>query len=50
MMEKFARNKHLSLLQKFINYGHQKFYNIGPWQLPVLARIEGSILLRRKCN
>jgi hypothetical protein len=27
--ENFARDKHSSLLQKFINYGKQ-FYNIGP--------------------
>jgi hypothetical protein len=22
---------HSSLLQKFVNYGQKKFYNIGPW-------------------
>jgi hypothetical protein len=49
-MEKLARNKHFSLLQKFINYDCQKFYYIGSLQLPVLARIERSSLLRRKCN
>ncbi len=27
---KFARDKHSSLLQKFVNYGRKKFYNIGP--------------------
>ncbi len=24
-------DKHSSLLQKFVNYGEKKFYNIGPW-------------------
>jgi hypothetical protein len=30
-LERLARNRHSSLLQKFINYGEKKFYNIGPW-------------------
>jgi hypothetical protein len=30
-LEKLARGKHSSLLQKLINYGLKKFYNIGPW-------------------
>ncbi len=50
MMEKLSKDKHFSLLQKFINYDRQKFYNIGPWQLPVLARNECSSLLCRKRN
>ena len=29
-MERLARDKHSSLLQKFVNYGQKKFYNIGP--------------------
>ncbi len=29
-LEKFARDKHSSLLRKLINYGRKKFYNIGP--------------------
>ncbi len=29
-LEKFARDKHSSLLQKFVNYEQKKFYNIGP--------------------
>ncbi len=30
-LERFARNKHSSLLRKSVNYGQKKFYNIGPW-------------------
>ncbi len=26
-----ASDKHSSFLQTFVNYGHKKFYNIGPW-------------------
>ncbi len=26
---RLSRNKHSSLLQTFVNYGHKKFYNIG---------------------
>jgi hypothetical protein len=29
-LERLARDKHSSLLRKYINYGHKKFYNIGP--------------------
>jgi hypothetical protein len=29
MMERLARDKHVSLLQKFVNYG-KNLYNIGP--------------------
>jgi hypothetical protein len=29
-LEKLALGKHSSLLQKFVNYGRKKFYNIGP--------------------
>jgi hypothetical protein len=29
-LERLARNKQSSLLQKFINDGRKKFYNIGP--------------------
>jgi hypothetical protein len=31
-LEKLARDKHSSLLQKSVNYDHKKFYNIGPWK------------------
>jgi hypothetical protein len=27
----FAKEKHSSLFQTFINYGNKKFYNIGTW-------------------
>jgi hypothetical protein len=29
-VEKVARDKRSSLLQKFVNYGRKKFYRIGP--------------------
>jgi hypothetical protein len=31
-MERLASDKHSSLLRTFVNYGHKKFYNIGPWK------------------
>ncbi len=30
-LEELAKDKHSSLLRKFVNYGRKKFYNIGPW-------------------
>jgi hypothetical protein len=30
-MYKPVWDKHFSLLQKAVNYGCKKFYNIGPW-------------------
>ncbi len=30
-LQKPAWDKHLSLLQTFINYRYKNFYNIGPW-------------------
>ncbi len=30
MLERPAKDKHSSLLRKFLNYGRKKFYNIGP--------------------
>ncbi len=30
LLERLARDKHSSLLRKFVNYGQKKFYNIGP--------------------
>ncbi len=30
-LERFARDKHFSLLQKFVTCSRKKFYNIGPW-------------------
>ncbi len=29
MLERLAGDEHSSLLQKFVNYGHKKFYKIG---------------------
>jgi hypothetical protein len=29
-LERHARDKHSSLLRKSVNYGHEKFYSIGP--------------------
>jgi hypothetical protein len=31
MLERLARDKQSSLLQKSINYGPKKFYGTGPW-------------------
>jgi hypothetical protein len=30
ILERPAKDKHSSLIQKFVNYGLKKFYNIGP--------------------
>ncbi len=30
-MERLAKDKHSSLLQKFVTYGRKKFDRIGPW-------------------
>jgi len=30
MLDRLTRDKHSGLLQKFVNYDHKKFYNIGP--------------------
>ncbi len=30
-LEKLARDKHASLLQKFVTYNRKNLYNIGPW-------------------
>ncbi len=30
MLKRPAKDNHSSLLQKFVNYGRKKFYNIGP--------------------
>ncbi len=30
-LERLARGKHSSLLQKLVYYGCKKFYNVGPW-------------------
>ncbi len=30
-LEMFATDKHSSLIYMSVNYGHKKFYNIGPW-------------------
>jgi hypothetical protein len=31
LLERLARDKHCSLLQKFVNYGNKTFYRIGLW-------------------
>jgi hypothetical protein len=31
-LERLASDKCSSLLQKVVNYGRKKFYNIGPWK------------------
>ncbi len=30
-LERLARDNHSKLIQKFVNYGHKKFYRIGSW-------------------
>jgi hypothetical protein len=30
-VKRLARDKHSSLLPKFVNYGHKKSYNIATW-------------------
>jgi len=32
MLEKLARDKRSSLVQKFVNYRRKQLYNIGPWK------------------
>jgi hypothetical protein len=32
-LERLAKDKHSSLLQKLINYGHKKVYNIDTWSV-----------------
>jgi len=39
-MEMIASDKHSSLLRTFVNYGHKKFYNIGPWFVCIRVSIE----------
>ena len=43
-LERLATDKHSSLLRKFVNYGHKKFYSIGP-----AVRFE-SLLVERSTN
>jgi len=32
-MKRLTRDKHSSLLRIFVNYGCDKFYNVGPWSI-----------------
>ncbi len=47
-MERLARSKHSSLLQKFKNYVRKKFYNIRPWRTKYKISYKRSSLLRLK--
>jgi hypothetical protein len=57
-LEKLARDKHSSVLPKFVNYGRKKFYNIGPrpeefWicncvTYPVLEGMPNNILISQR--
>ncbi len=57
-LEKLARNNHVSLLQKFINYSRKNFYNIGlncnviSQSVTLLSIISSSVLNQRiiRCN
>jgi hypothetical protein len=45
-LEKFAREKRYSLLQKLVDYGGKKFYNVGPWRenAPASLSFESVVL------
>ncbi len=34
---RLAEDKHSSLSITFVNYGHKRFYNIGPWSATLLG-------------
>jgi hypothetical protein len=43
-LERLAKDKRFSLLQKFVNYRRKKFYNIGPRLFgKYLTKVEASI-------
>jgi hypothetical protein len=46
-LERLAKSKHSSLLQKFITYGRKMFYNIGP---PVACTIKILRLSYENCH
>jgi hypothetical protein len=39
LLERFARDKHSSLLRKLVNYGRKKFYRISPSSGSIVGRI-----------
>jgi hypothetical protein len=45
-LERLARSKHSNLMQKFVTYGREKFYNIVPWCL----YYKGVTILLYDCN
>ncbi len=45
-LERLARDKHSSVLRKFVNYGQKKFYNIGPRS----QFYKNSLLSHRRCG
>jgi len=43
ILERLARSKHSSLLQKFVTYGRKKFYNIDTCYKSFLSVIYGFL-------
>ena len=43
-LEELAKDKHSSLLRKFVNYGRKKFYNTGPLSLRFQPNKPASLL------
>ncbi len=48
-LEKFANDKRCSLLQKLVNYGRKKFYNIGH-QLSFVERLRFPEIVRLRLD
>jgi hypothetical protein len=44
IQERLARDKHLILLQKFVNYAYKKFYNSIPRSLPIKESLKDAPL------
>ncbi len=49
-LEKLASDKHFSLLQTFVNYGREKFYNIEPNLTCLKLRYERRLELLVVCH
>ncbi len=51
-LERLARDKNSSLLQKSVNYGCKKFYRIGPWLKKVRRKFVSQFFIpaQHKCN
>jgi hypothetical protein len=49
-LERLARDNHSKLVQKFVNYGHKKFYRIGPWFEKILIGSSKFFLKSQRRN